>query len=534
MRDHLFTPVSKRALFVAVFGPVLLPVSAHAILATGSLNINTQLGADRFYAAGYTGARSVVANIEAGYVSNTHVSLTSVSTYIKYSTALGGIDDHATWVGGMIAGRPVGSNTTLQEEARGIAYGATLWSGAIATTESGSTFNYTYTALAYPYVTAMQTGVNGVKADVINSSWGGLGNSYPSYYENGLIDGLVNVNGTVAVFAAGNDGPTTETVGVPATSYNVIAVASLNRAGTAVSSFSSRGPGDYRNPITGAVIQNVRAVVDLAAPGEDLYGANYNSTTSFTSGLDGTSFASPIVAGAAALVVDSGKANGHSTDGRVVKAVLMNSATKIAGWTNGQSLVNGVITTTQSLDYATGAGGLNIGAAYDQYLSGTTDITGTGGGNVRSTGWDYGEVSQNSPNDYLITQALQGGTTFTATLTWFVDRVYTSASANSINWSDNSFDNLDLQIWLADDGVATTLIAQSISLYNNTEHLSFTLPSDGDYLIRVLWTGELYDRLADANSELYALAWSGTAMIPEPAALSCLLLPTLPLRRRRA
>lgn len=528
---------NHNALFAAVAASVLFPIQAHAILASGSININNLVGANTFYAAGYTGTRAVVANIEAGYVSDTPVSLTSVTTYLKHSTALGFDDDHATWVGGMIAGRPNGSNTTLQEQGRGIAYGATLWSGAIATVDNGNSFSYNYAAFASPYITAMATGVGGVKADVINSSWGGLGNSYPSYAENGLIDSLVNTNGTTAVFAAGNDGPSTETVGYPATSYNVIAVASVNRTGTTVSSFSSRGPGDFRNPITGTVVQNVRAIVAIAAPGEDLYGATYNSATGFDSGLDGTSFAAPIVAGGASLIVDAGKALGLSTDGRVVKAVLMNSATKISGWTNGQVTTNGVIRTTQSLDYKSGAGVMNLTKAYTQYLANTADVAGNGGGTVYATGWDLGVVSEGTPNDYLISQALDGGTTFTVTLDWFVDRTYTGVSGSTIAWNDNSFDNLDLQVWLTDGTTATTLIAESVSLYNNVEHLNFILPSDGTYLLRVLWTGELYDRLSDTNSETYALAWAGTPLIPnlipEPAALGVLGIAFVCLSRSR-
>jgi len=89
----------------------------------------------------------------------------------------------------------------------------------------------------------------------------------------------------------------------------------------------------------------VRAPVDLVAPGENLTLAYYGGGTGgnafggpvtlqnnlYSSGLNGTSFAAPIVAGGAALVASAGKAlytsDAKAIDGRVIKAVLMNSAT---------------------------------------------------------------------------------------------------------------------------------------------------------------------------------------------------------------
>jgi hypothetical protein len=54
------------------------------------------------------------------------------------------------------------------------------------------------------------------------------------------------------------------------------------------------------------------------------------------------------------------------------------------------------------------------------------------------------------------------------------------------------------------------LVAQSISTYNNVEHLFFKLPETADYMLRVKWTGEVFDTVDDENSEVFALAWWGT------------------------
>ena len=68
---------------------------------------------------------------------------------------------------------------------------------------------------------------------------------------------------------------------------------------------------------------------------------------------------------------------------------------------------------------------MNLDTAYDQFLTGTTDIAGISSGNlgfVDNVGWDFGEVVSPTTNDYYFDAPLLGGSTFTATLTWFRDR----------------------------------------------------------------------------------------------------------------
>jgi hypothetical protein len=75
-------------------------------------------------------------------------------------------------------------------------------------------------------------------------------------------------------------------------------------------------------------------------------------------------------------------------------------------------------------------------------------------------------------------------------------------------------------------------------LYNETEHFSFTLPVTGDYALRVRWFKEVFDSVADANQELYGLAWwAGAGLqsltIPEPASAALLAVAALALFRSR-
>jgi subtilisin family serine protease len=143
-----------------------------------------------------------------------------------------------------------------------------------------------------------------------------------------------------------------------------------------VADFSSRGPGDFYNPATGVSVAAARPTVDIAAPGDNLTLAFYGGVTGghvtgsdptlgdggayhgqyYIPGMAGTSFAAPVVAGGAALLVDAGRlfvgagaASAEMLDPRVIKATLMAGATTNAGWNNGQHASGGVITTEQAL-----------------------------------------------------------------------------------------------------------------------------------------------------------------------------------------
>ncbi len=533
------------------------------------VNINALVGAEQFYLNGYWGQRAVIANVEAGHVWNGHMTLGHVADFINHSTIAAtppNYDVHATAVGHVLVGRSdlnvaLGPGITITIPApesyfylasdsegtnynwsafTGLAPMATLWSSALATGfSSDGSFSTTNTTIRYAYDTVMRPNAykSGQVAHVVNSSWG-FTDPGGSGYTSRLVDGLAYGFGTTVVIAAGNHSGAMQQVTGPASGYNSIAVAALasdtsTPAYGGVAAFSNAGPNDFYNPKTRTTIAGVRAAVDLAAPGANLTLAYYGGTTGSNAGgtditagspyyflvdAAGTSFSSPIVAGGAALLVDVGldryAGNAAAVDGRVIKAVLLNSAAKTAGWDNGQSVSGGVVATTQSLDYAVGAGALDLHKAYTQYTAGTSDVAGLGGGTVASTGWDFGQVSEGSPNWYNL-GAADAGKRLTATLAWFVNRSYAPFQV------DVQFANLDLEVWTLDGaGSPASLIAQSSSIYNNVEHLHFDLPYSSDYALRVLWAGEVYEMLTTANSEWYGLAWriESPIPVPEPAA----------------
>lgn len=497
------------------------------------ININEFVGANRFYSAGYTGTNATMLNMEAGHVWSGHESLghTQQNTNLG-SGALNEVDRHATWVGAAMGGRLSGPGSG--EYQRGIAYGATLKSSAIATGWSGSAYSGSF-GISVDSSLNHAASVLG-QANVANSSWGFTDPEGSSPFAI-AYDAITQSNSRTSwVVSAGNSGPDANTVGASASGYNGISVGATGPGDgyTTVATFSSRGPQDYWDPVRGTVA-GVRAPVDILAPGQDLTLAFYGGQTGgnrtslpgstlspgsdlYSGGVAGTSFSAPIVAGGATLLNDASISLGmgaNSRESRVIKAVLMNSADKLAGWTNNSTVILGASVTTQGVDFVQGAGQMNLTKTYDQYLGGTMDLSGIAGGVVGALGWDFGGFGNTlANNDYTFTTMLLGGTDFTATLAWFRDRSY---DALALEVADVAFANLDLQLW---DSTFTTLFASSESDYNNKEHLSLTIPTTGNYGIRVSRTSNMFGAVAGLD---YGLAWAATA-IPEPS--SFLLLVT--------
>lgn len=596
MYRHRFSGL--RALFVIVaLVPSLAPagliegvsdVQTNIPVQFGGMNVNAFLGANRFYSAGYDGTGVNVANIEGGHIWNGHQDLdapgqvryipAAPNTVAATSGINAAVDRHATWVASHIAGRG-DLGVAAQPYRYGIAHGATLYSGTVASSFGSppysTSFSLFFSDVANVYGRALNGSNGGVDgtglaADVINSSWGFNGAAGTRADAIG-VDMQIDQSAGIAVFSAGNSGPGGNTVSGIGAGYNAITVGALGNANTydAAASFSSRGPNDWFNAATNTTVAGARARVDISAPGQNLTAAYYGGATGgntggvadggpnfYTFSVQGTSFAAPIVAGGAALLVDAGNtiygAGSTASDGRVVKAVLMNSADKTTGWSNGQTTVNvggdPRLQTTQSLDYATGAGRMNLDRAFDQFVNpanggqaGTADLAGNLGGLVDNVGWDLGTVAEGLSNLYFITDQLLVGTDFTSTLTWFVERTANATTFGSAQ--EVHFANLNLRVFRFDDLINQTIldiVAESISIANTSEHLFFSVPTTGFYGIEVNYLGDNWDFAAGGRtSETYGLAWSSTvnpAAVPEPSSFLLLLLvagPAALVARRR-
>ena len=254
---------------------------------------------------------------------------------------------HGTHVAGTIA-----QATNNGRGVAGVAYDVDLM--AIRTLDrygSGSTYD-----TASGIVWAVDNG-----ADVINLS---LGSPYATSIERNAVEYAI-ANGVVVVAATGNDGRSA--ISYPAGYDGVLAVGAV-RADGRVASYSNYGSG-----------------IDLVAPGGDTsvdqtgdgYGDGILQET--LGGLrffEGTSMASPHVAGIAALVLSAGASSDDVPD--LLKATASNNGS----WnrTSGFGLVDPVAA-LDALDTGTDSGG---GAGQSEPAADTTAPTISGFGGSRS------------------------------------------------------------------------------------------------------------------------------------------------------
>jgi serine protease AprX len=183
---------------------------------------------------------------------------------------------------------------------------------------------------------------------VVNMSLGGNGQNDGSSPQSQLANTMVDA-GIVVCIAAGNDGPEYKTVDIPGDASKAITVGGIkdrtftnpgdNWIFTLVypyqmycvtpgSSCSSRGP-----------TLDGRAKPDVVASAEDMFTASYISDNMYQPGVDGTSFASPIVAGACAVIVQ----RHPNWTPYQVKEALMRTATPISNagiYDQGAGLIN--------------------------------------------------------------------------------------------------------------------------------------------------------------------------------------------------
>jgi hypothetical protein len=285
-----------------------------------------------------------------------------------------------------------------------------------------------------------------------------------------------NVLFTSAVDDGGN-------VHAPGTSYNCIGVGAYYPPGAS----SSVGP----------TLDNGRCKPDIVAI--NVY----------------TSFSTPQVAGAAALLMqagargDGGGNTNAAVDMRTIKALIINGAVKPPGWTNG---------TATPLDARYGSGVLNVLNSYKQLAGGKQGSvvsnlvtagavhppTGDTGTVAVLSGWDFGtNTSTRSPSRdairhyYFNVSNSVASATFTATATLVWNRHY---NTNAIN-------NLNLFLY---NCANSNLVACSTSLVDNVEHIYTTNLAQGRYDLQVWKAGGA----TVTTNEAYALAWE---FVPPPA-----------------
>ena len=332
-------------------------------------------------------------------------------------------------------------------------------------------------------------------------------------------DQYVNTYNTMIVSAVGNDATPSTTpyqINPPATAYNLIAVGSYNGQAEDGPTFDGRSKPD------------------IVAPGGE------------------TSYATPLVSGAAALMIQAGNlSTGYPSSGtaggwtqsqyddnavlpQTVKALLMNGAVQPKGWTH---------TATAPLDPRYGAGVLNVDNAYQILAAGraavsvsdTSTTVQTSPTITQASGWDVETLDNNGPLtvtspttfvDHYVFKAIAANPgqadSFKATLVW-------NAQTNVATFTEKQTP-IFLELFNAANG---SLVSESISTVDNVQQIDTLLTPGDNYDLQVLTSGSNF-----SSSDVYALAFSTSPVAvatPEPAALGLMAIGAglLLLRRNR-
>ncbi len=215
-----------------------------------------------------------------------------------------------------------------------------------------------------------------------------------------------------------------------------------------------------------------------------------------------TSFSTPLVAGAAALLVQDARRQGvnalAAADSRTIKALLLNGASKPGDWRHSE---------TAPLDPRYGAGVLNVFTSYLELQAGRqapTHINETHAvahpplagtpATASSPGWDYraigSEPTEDGVNHYIISTNASGS--LVVTLVW------------NKNYHATTINRLGLYVYDANG----QLIAQSKSAVDNVQHIFATGLGAGTYEIEVVkYAGQVGAPGVASARDTYALAW---------------------------
>jgi hypothetical protein len=240
-----------------------------------------------------------------------------------------------------------------------------------------------------------------------------------------------------------------------------------------------------------------------------------------------TSAATPLVAAAAALLVQTGHQGGLSLSegsatitgvgtvynaerSETIKAALMAGADRNTANTSTTDDITDYRSTghdtANGLDSRYGAGQLNVHNSYRILAGGEQRSFQNGGSDITARGFDYGTIGR--------VNGVQGAASYffgaTGDVTLFASLVWNADVSNDAQLTARLY-NLDLSLF---DVTNNQLVATSASLLDNTENLFFNLLLGNRYEMRVT-TNEASNFSSD-----YALAWrmdAAPAPVPLPA-----------------
>ncbi|WP_328886049.1 S8 family peptidase [Streptomyces sp. NBC_00316] len=265
-----------------------------------------QIGAPVAWERGYDGTGVSVAVLDTG-IDATHPDVSgSIAEQVDFTgSPTGAKDGHGH--GTHVAATVLGSGAASKGLRKGVAPGAKLLVGKVCDDNGQCPDDGIIAAMDW----AAHSG-----AKVVNMSLGGEPTDGTDPMSQALNE-LSRTTGTLFVVAAGNSGFVSQKVVSPGSADDALTVAAVDKNGD-MASFSNRGPR----------IGDGAAKPDIAAPGVGIVAARAAGTAMGTvvdeyyTSANGTSMATPHVAGAAAIVAQQHP----ELTGQQIKALLMDTA----------------------------------------------------------------------------------------------------------------------------------------------------------------------------------------------------------------
>ncbi len=285
------------------------------------------------------------------------------------------------------------------------------------------------------------------------------------------IESLAEQDGLIVVAGIGNGSNACDPPLYPGAAANVIGVGVVDSVHTgnvetdlahfslAYPEHSSLGP-----------TADGRCKPDIVAPGNSL-AASANDTESYELTGNWSSYSTPVAAGTVGLLIQKARQDPAlslvvSPHGGncLMKAILLNSATKLPYWHKGQ--LQDDDDHIVPLDYIQGAGMLNALGAYNQLIAGRDEP-----GNVSMTGWDLNLLDKNgnSAKVYRFTITKPADKLIAATVAW--NRHYRGVYPFGPMPEKDA--DLRLELWAVDPAHSDNdyLLDYSDSSIDNVEHI---------------------------------------------------------------
>lgn len=382
-----------------------------------------------------------------------------------------GISNHATSIGSILIG--FDPNATLTSDNK------STYQGIVPQAQL-NVFEFWHFVTEYVF---FQTNP---EVDVITMS---LGSAFDDWWSRG-IEAMAQNFGLLVVAGIGNGTEAFDPPLYPAAAANVLGVGVID---------SVTSPNDLilftlpdANHSSAGPTDDARCKPDIVA------GGNYFAAVAGEPNLyeltgDYSSYAAPVVAGVAGLMIQKAKSDPNlleaiSTAGGncLLKSILMTTTTKLPGWHKGTN--DEADDNEYPLDFNQGSGMLNAQSALR--LLTTPDQ------------WDNNILQADSQNAYPINLNEQRNGFLTATLVW--NRLY----ENKYPFEPLPAEDVDfrLELWAVDSNEPneSVLVDFSDSPVDNVEHIYFQLNDKFDDYELVVTTAEPQQ---SGKPSRYALSW---------------------------